>query len=76
MPEEPYPLLAGENLQPIDMLCRSYPVIAIVAYHTPYIINLYMSIVKYCITFTFFLIYLIQYLVFIKLFFIHFYILY
>ena len=29
MPEEPYPLLAGENLQPIDMLYRSGPVIDI-----------------------------------------------
>jgi hypothetical protein len=29
MPEEPYPLLAGENIQPIDLLYRSGLVIAI-----------------------------------------------
>ena len=44
MPEEPYPLLAGENLQPIDMLCRSYPVIAIglapyIIYYKPIYVN-------------------------------------
>jgi len=44
MPEEPYPLLAGENVQPIDMLGRSYPVIAIgfvlyIIYHKSIYVN-------------------------------------
>ena len=44
MPEEPYPLLAGENLQPIDMLGRSYLVIAIgcvphIIYHESIYVN-------------------------------------
>jgi hypothetical protein len=44
MPEEPYPLLAGENLQPIDMLCRSCHVIAIDRIlHIIYCIPIYVN---------------------------------
>jgi hypothetical protein len=44
MPEEPYPLLAGEHVQPIDMFCMSYTVIAIgyapqIIYYRPIYVN-------------------------------------
>ena len=44
MPEEPYPLLAGEHVQPIDMFGTSYAVIAIgyapqIIYYRPIYVN-------------------------------------